>query len=285
MKGVRVMLVKIDGANLVRWRKKRGYTQKTLSQAAELSQKTVAFYESGRIRSCKSETLEKIAKVLDIDVRSLILENDDDEEDSFFTEDRKPVPATLKDWLTDPVGYSMSDHVFGIFLLIATFRDHRFFYKCKKNLFKLIGDYFVNTEMATFTTKISGREEWWSEIIRILKNSGLDVPKDLIESFRLYRVKSNSERTKLLIYTYYYILEIYSDLRDEVMSTDKNTWPNTHDKCNQIQLVLYYICLLLDDNVEKTDNTVNVEFLKRINVELQKVDIDIMNDKIGQVAD
>ena len=59
------------GENIKKYRKKRGLTQKELGQLCGIAETTIRRYELGSLNP-KYETLEKIAKALDIEVSDLI---------------------------------------------------------------------------------------------------------------------------------------------------------------------------------------------------------------------
>lgn len=256
------MLVKIDGRALARWRKRRNYTQTQLAEEAGISQQTLAFYETGRIQSCKRETIESLSSVLNIEEQSLILVNNTDQKDEsiFYTKGmyhgEKTFPADLQEMLIPENDYKMSERISRLLTYIEGFRDPKDFYHCRLNIYYLIGDYFVNCDVVIFTSNMTLRERSWSKIIELLKGLKDYVSDDLIDSFRSYRIKDHKERRDLLVYTYHFILEIYHDLYSKVFSLDVDIYKEEKKElgktCAQIYSILKIICSLLEDNIQLT---------------------------------
>ena len=252
------MLVKIDGKALARWRKRRNYTQTQLAEEAGISQQTLAFYETGRIQSCKRETIESLASVLNIEAQSIILLNNTDQKTEYiFYADgmyhgENTLPADLQEMLIPENDYKMSERISRLLAYIEGFRDHKDFYHCRLNIYYLVGDYFVNCDLVNFTSNLTLRERSWSKVIELLKELKNYVPDGLIDSFRSYRVKDHKERRDLLVYTYHFILEVYHNLFSKVfsLSADMEAKKEIEKTCVQIYSVLKIICLLLDDNIQ-----------------------------------
>jgi transcriptional regulator with XRE-family HTH domain len=58
-------------SRLVEWRKRRGFSQRALAQAAKVSYVTIARLETGRFDP-RLSTLRQLAKVLRVKVRDLL---------------------------------------------------------------------------------------------------------------------------------------------------------------------------------------------------------------------
>lgn len=256
------MLVKIDGRALARWRKRRNYTQTQLAEEAGISQQTLAFYETGRIQSCKRETIESLSSVLNIEEQSLILVNNTDQKDEsiFYTKGmyhgEKTFPADVQEMLTPENDYKMSERISRLLTYIEGFRDPKDFYHCRLHIYYLIGDYFVNCDVVIFKNNLTLRERSWSKIIELLKGLKDYVSDDLIDSFRSYRIKDHKERRDLLVYTYHFILEIYYDIYSRIFSINVDIHvvekKEVEKICAQIYSILKIICSLLDDNIQLT---------------------------------
>ena len=252
------MLVKIDGGALARWRKRRNYTQIRLAEEAGISQQTLAFYETGRIQSCKREIIERLSSILNIEDQSIILVNNTDQKAEFIYcvdgmyRGEKTLPADLQEILIPENDYKMSERISRLLTYIDGFRDPKYFYHCRLNIYYLIGDYFVNCDVVDFTDNLTLRERSWSKIIELLNDLKDYVSDDLIDSFRSYRIKDHKERRNLLVYTYHFILEIYHSLFSKVFSfnVDMEAKKEIEKTCVQIYSILKIICSLLDDKIK-----------------------------------
>lgn len=230
------MLVKIDGKTLIRLRKQRNYTQSYLANEVGISQQTLAFYETGKILSCKEETVIKLATALGVDKNSLLLK-------IAMTPDRyhgeKELSTEIKNVLDPASDFKMNERVCAVLLYLEGFQDdYQRIYHERMNLYYLIGDYFVNRELSNFTSKIAQRERYWSGLIEKLRGKTDDNHQDLVNTFRIYRVKNSKKRRNLLVYTYYFILENCRELPSG--KKNENTLLNLYS-------AIALICNLLED--------------------------------------
>ncbi len=65
-------LVKVIAANIRHYRLKRGFTQERLADMIKMDNGTISRFELGKM-SPNAETLEKIAKALDIEPHQLLI--------------------------------------------------------------------------------------------------------------------------------------------------------------------------------------------------------------------
>lgn len=241
------MLVKIDRRALVRLRKQRNYTQAYLANEAGISQQTLAFYETGKILSCKEETVIKLATALGVDKNSLLLK-------ITMTPGRyhgeKELSPEIKNVLDPASDFKMNERVCAVLRYLEGFQDdHQRIYHERMNLYYLIGDYFVNRELSNFTNKIAQRERYWSGIIENLRGKTDNIPQDLVNSFRIYRVKSTEERRNLLVYTYYLLLENCRELSSG--KKKENTLLNLYSTLSLICNLLEDASTYLEEDVER----------------------------------
>lgn len=230
------MLVKIDGKTLIRLRKQRNYTQAYLANEAGISQQTLAFYENGKILSCKEETVAKLAVALGVDVNSLVFDIKTMTPEMYHGE--KELSPEIKNVLDPLSDFKMNERVCSILHYLAGFSDHQRIYHERMNLYYIIGDYFVNREMVSFTSKIAQRERYWSSIIGKLQGNTDNIHQDLANTFRIYRVKNSKKRRNLLVYTYYLLLENCRELPSG--KKNENTLLNLYS-------AIALICNLLED--------------------------------------
>lgn len=243
------MLVKIDGKKLARLRRQREYTQAHLASEAGISQQTLAFYENGKILSCKKETVAKLAVALDVDVNSLVLDVKTMTPGMYHGE--KELALEIKDVLDPLSDFKMHERVSSVLRYLDGFHDHQRIYHERMNLYYLIGDYFVNRDMANFTSKIAMRERNWSSLIEILSGPAAIIPPNLADSFRIYRVKSAEERRNLLVYTYYLLLETCRDIAlDRKKNKEENMLLNLYSAISLVCNLLESAYIYSEENVE-----------------------------------
>lgn len=244
------MLIKIDGKELARLRRQKKYTQADLASEAGISQQTLAFYESGKISSCKEEVLRLIASKLDVAIECLAI-------DSTYNrclityreviEQGKNLNVSLSMKLMDAINPSLKksvkdraivllDHLFDDSCL-NNCTDSDFLLKYRLAWYQLVGDFLASIKCAEFTSNIYHTESYWTEIIHLLKINGYIVPATMIDELKRARICVDKVKRDLLVLTYHEVVENY----DELIKNEPNLAIPIHK-------VLTLICCLLTDS-------------------------------------
>lgn len=258
------MLVNIDGKKIAQIRKEKKITQAELAACAGISTRTLSSYEVGETKSCRSEILEKIADELDVFINDLIVDGTYNSNVAIikllFSGAEKQgiyLPTGLKRALILTADLSMQQRVEGILDHLFyvgeddQFSNTEFFYEYKRDIYHIIGDYFVCCRAANFTK--GNAETNWTKILNLLKGTEPVVSSDMIESFRACRIKSDEERRNLLVYVYHYLLEKYDDI-NFLTAEQEDSRDNLEKKVHHIFVL---ICSLLCETENVDKNWVN----------------------------
>lgn len=257
------MLVHVNGKRIAEIRKAKKITQAELAACAGISTRTLSAYESGDIQSCRVETLEKISDKLDVFINDIMIEGTFNSNAAilrmlFSSAEQQGVYLSIefKRALLCTEDISMKGRVACILDHLfyeaenKQFSNTEFFYEYKRDIYHIIGDYFVSCRASNFTNAEFSIETYWTKIMRLLSDIEPVISNDLLEEFRKCRIKSNEERRNLLVYVYHLLLEKYDNknFATEVQEDLKN---NLEKKVHHLFVL---ICNLLDDSeiVDKT---------------------------------